>query len=128
MSDIANAIMDDLWANGFVPGDKVLQLITKHVVPVEQELAAAREQLREQTKSFCTHCGKLFPKGTDGIEQFRAHIAECNSHPLQPLAQELAAARELLRVVLAVVQYNDIRFPGRNQWLAEAAAAAGGEK
>ena len=95
---------------------------------LRQELDAAREQLREQTKSFCTHCGKLFPKGTDGIEQFRAHIAECNSHPLQPLAQELAATRELLRVALATLRHHDIRFPGRNQWLAEAAAAAGGEK
>ena len=57
--------------------------------------AGLLEQLREQTKSFCTHCGKLFPKGKEGIEQFQKHIAECNNHPLHPLAkshQELRAA------------------------------------
>lgn len=45
MSDIANKIMDDLWANGFVPGDKVLQLIAKHVTPVEQEVERLRAEL-----------------------------------------------------------------------------------
>jgi outer membrane murein-binding lipoprotein Lpp len=47
-----------------------------------QELDACREQLREQTKSFCTHCGKLFPAGKEGLAAFRLHVAECNAHPL----------------------------------------------
>lgn len=50
MSDIANAIMDDLWANGFVPGDKVLQILAKHITPLEQEvgrLRAAAEIFRD---------------------------------------------------------------------------------
>ena len=41
MSDIANAIIDDLCANGFLPSERVLNLIAKHIVPIEQRLEAA---------------------------------------------------------------------------------------
>jgi len=51
------------------------------------------EQLRQQTKSFCTHCGTLFPKGTAGLAEFRSHIATCSGHPLQKQFAE--AAREV---------------------------------
>ena len=64
------------------------------------ELDECREQLREQTKSFCTHCGKLFPKGKKGLEQFRLHIAACNIHPLRSLAKDnerLRAENERMR-------------------------------
>ena len=50
MSDVVNAIMDELWANGFVPGDKVKLLIAKHVVPLEQELAEI-ERLRAELET-----------------------------------------------------------------------------
>jgi len=53
------------------------------------------EQLSQQTKSFCSHCGKLFPKGKEGVTQFRQHIADCNAHPLHPLAKEVAKLREV---------------------------------
>ena len=57
------------------------------------ELIQCREQLREQSKSFCTHCGTFFPSGKEGIERFREHIAECNSHPLNSMARELVSLR-----------------------------------
>lgn len=63
---------------------------------LELQLAEALEQLRRQTKSLCTHCGKFFPKGKEGVRQFREHIAECNKHPLQPLAAENARLREIV--------------------------------
>lgn len=55
------------------------------------------EQLKEQTMSFCVHCGRLFPKGKRGVAEFREHIAECNAHPLHPLARVAAAAKVALK-------------------------------
>ena len=71
--------------------------LSEKLLQAHQELEATREQLRHQTKSFCTHCGKLFPKGNEGVEQFRQHIAECNKHPLHSMAADLSTLRGLLR-------------------------------
>jgi hypothetical protein len=64
------------------------------------DLAECREQLREQTKSFCIHCGQLFEPGKAGLAAFREHIAECNAHPLHPMAVEI----KKLRAGIAAVQ------------------------
>ena len=53
------------------------------------ENAELIQQLREQTKSLCTHCGKLFPKGRKGLAEFRRHIVACDFHPLHPMAAEI---------------------------------------
>jgi hypothetical protein len=97
----------------------------------DAEIERLREQLREQTKSFCTHCGRLFPKGRDGIAAFREHIAECNEHPLHPMAKQLDECRRLLRDVSVVEEKGvrgDIYIHVTQQWLREAARAAGGEE
>ena len=67
------------------------------LLSAKEKIEKLEEQLREQTKSFCTHCGKLFPKGKEGLTQFRQHIAECNQHPLHQMAVKLAECRRLLR-------------------------------
>ena len=59
------------------------------IIKLQQQLDECREQLVEQTKSFCTHCGKLFPKGKEGFAAFRDHIAECNAHPMHPMATRI---------------------------------------
>jgi hypothetical protein len=97
----------------------------------DAEIERLREQLREQTKSFCTHCGRLFPKGRDGIAAFREHIAECNEHPLHPMAKQLDECRRLLRDVSVVEEKGvrgDIYIHVTQQWLREAARAAVGEE
>jgi hypothetical protein len=97
----------------------------------DAEIERLREQLREQTKSFCTHCGRLFPKGRDGIAAFREHIAECNEHPLHPMAKQLDECRRLLRDVSVVEEKGvrgDIYIHVTQQWLREAARAAGWEE
>ena len=100
----------------------------------DAEIERLREQLREQTKSFCTHCGNLFPKGRDGIAAFREHIAECNEHPLHPMAKQLDECRRLLReaiaaceVYLPVVPDDQTRVALLTLEWYKAAAAAGGE-
>jgi len=109
-----------------------------------QDIERLREQLREQTKSFCTHCGKLFPKGRDGIAAFREHIAECNEHPLHPMAKQLDECRRLLReacdsIDRAVKPFDDGKsylasMPDflNEEWhkraIVQAARAAGGEE
>ena len=110
----------------------------------DAEIERLREQLREQTKSFCTHCGKLFPKGRDGIAAFREHIAECNEHPLHPMAKQLDECRRLLReacdsIDRAVKPFDDGKsylasMPDflNEEWhkraIVQAARAAGGEE
>ena len=71
-----------------------------------REITQLREQLREQTKSFCTHCGTLFPKGKEGLTQFREHIAECNQHSLHHMAVKLAECRKLLREACIGYEHN----------------------
>ena len=61
----------------------------REIERLREELGECREQLREQTKSFCTHCGKLFDKGKAGLALFREHIVCCNQHPLHPMAKEM---------------------------------------
>jgi hypothetical protein len=66
---------------------------------LEQRVAELTEQLRQQNKSFCTHCGKLFPKGVEGLAKFRKHIAECNKHPLHPMQQRIAELEAYIRSI-----------------------------
>jgi hypothetical protein len=99
-------LIDWLATETVNPGSTTLQSLDGEVDVIElqaeverltQENSDLLDQLRQQTKSFCTHCGKLFPKGKVGMEQFRAHIAECNSHPLHPLAKEVERLKAVLR-------------------------------
>jgi hypothetical protein len=69
------------------------------VIETRKEIELLKEQLREQTKSFCTHCGRLFPKGQNGLQQFREHIAECNAHPLHVMAIDVERLRAELQKV-----------------------------
>ena len=101
----------------------------------DAEIERLREQLREQTKSFCTHCVKLFPKGRDGIAAFREHIAECNEHPLHPMAKQRDECRRLLLQVADEWDRLNRNKPGNRpiapivllrEWR-EAARATGGE-
>lgn len=48
--------------------------LVKRIEELEIEVNQLCDQLREQTKSFCTYCGKLFPKGKEGFAQFREHM------------------------------------------------------
>lgn len=57
---------------------------------LREQVAELLDQLREKTKSFCTHCGKMFPAGREGLEQFKSHISECDKHPLHPMAKRVA--------------------------------------
>lgn len=92
-------------------------------------------QLREQTRSFCTHCGRLFPPGRLGLAAFRVHIAECNNHPLHHLAVEnrrLRAECNVLRCQLEQIASGKVcnvelyALAGLSR-ADEAAEAAGGE-
>jgi hypothetical protein len=73
-------------------------------------------QLQQKSKSFCSHCGKLFPKGREGVEQFRQHIAECNAHPMHPLAKQCRDAtteRDRLKEQLAEALADRDRAKGK---------------
>lgn len=101
--DVIHAV-NPLRSDGPLPY-RVRQLCDD-LVATRKERDEAREQLRQQTKSFCTHCGKLFPKGKEGVAQFREHIAECNKHPLHPMASELTTLRGLLREACIGYEHN----------------------
>ena len=89
------------------------ELIQSRLAASEVERAELLEQLRQQTRSFCTHCGKLFPRGKSGIADFRAHIAECNVHPLHGMAVE----RDELRTALAEARAEVNRLRAASQVL-----------
>ena len=63
--------------------------VAKQVAEIER----LREQLLEQTKSLCTHCGQFFPAGKEGLAEFRKHISTCNAHPLSGMAAEIERLR-----------------------------------
>jgi len=98
--------------------------LARRLATSESSLDATREQLREQTKSFCTHCGKLFPKGKEGLEQFREHIAECNARPLHKMAVDNATLRGLLREAVECEEHGVFM---EQRWFDEARAALEGK-
>jgi len=67
------------------------------------ENAELIQQLREQTKSLCTHCGKLFPKGRKGLAEFRRHIVACDFHPLHPMAAKIERLRAIVDAQKALI-------------------------
>lgn len=73
--------------------------LESEIASLKQRNDGLLEQLSQQTKSFCSHCGALFPKGKEGVRQFRQHIADCNAHPLHPLANEVAKLRAAVTAI-----------------------------
>mgnify|MGYP001237718555 CR=1 FL=1 len=75
---------------------------TQHKLAVaEKERDTWRDTARAKAAWFCTHCGATFPKGVTGKTLFNLHIAECNVHPLNPIALERDTLREQLAAVRA---------------------------
>jgi len=65
----------------------------------ERDRWRAVAEEREDFRPICTHCATRFPKGREGVELFKLHIAGCNSHPLHPMAKQIARLHEILAEV-----------------------------
>lgn len=86
------AIERDLMDKGQAAAGRHVRWLIDHMR--EQIQYAANWKAAAQSKpgkSYCTHCGKLFPQSPTMVAEFTAHIAECNAHPLHPIAKERAA-------------------------------------
>jgi hypothetical protein len=120
VSDVANAIIDDLVANGFVPGERVLQIIAKHVAPVEQRLAAAEARCEELAETNANNIGNYQMRLEEHYSASCPPGQHCCLCAEDALEQRLATAVTLLREAVA-----DPRCCCGCEWIARAKEAIG---